>query len=175
MHANYPAQFQNAGRAGTRGACGFSLMALWLGSQGLLSLLQFQLFPGSDADVAHEAVARMPNPQTLLMPVIEHSTTRPLNPRALGEHPLDSQGAGLATLWPAKQFHQHSLGLLGANSGPSLPELPSIYPLGLMTMGGASVLPASAPWGPRVSPKKRNPKGEFRIHMTPPILAQVCP
>ena len=60
-------------------------------------------------------------------------------------------------------------------SGPSLPELPPIYPLGLMTMGGASVLPASAPWGPRVSPKKRNPKGEFRIHMTPPILAQVCP
>ena len=175
MHANHLAQFQNAGRARTRGACGFNLTAVWLRSQGLLSLLQFQLFPGSDADVHHEAVARMPNLQTLLMPVIEHSSTRPLNPRAPGEHPLDSQGAGLATVWPAEQFHQYQLGLLGANSRPSLPELPPTFPLGLMTMGGASVLPALAPRGPRVSPKKRNLKEEFRIHMTPHILAKVCP
>ena len=115
----------------------------------------------------------MPNPQTLLMPVVEHSTTRPLNPRAPGKHPLDSRKAGLAPVWPAEQFHQHRLGLLGANCGLSLPELPPRFPLGLITMGGASVLPASAPWGTRVSPKKRNPKKEFKIHMTAHVLAQV--
>ena len=115
----------------------------------------------------------MPNPQTLLMPVVEHSTTRPLNPRAPGKHPLDSRKAGLAPVWPAEQFHQHRLGLLGAICGLSLPELPPRFPLGLLTMGGASVLPASAPWGTRVSPKKRNPKKEFKIHMTAHVLAQV--
>lgn len=116
--------------------------------------------------------AKSPDPFDVCLGTQHH---RPLNPRAPGEHPLDSQGAGLAPVWPAEQFHQHQLGLLGANSRPSLPELPPTFPLGLMTVGGASVLPALAPRGPRVSPKKRNPKEEFRIHMTPHILARVCP
>lgn len=37
--------FKMQGGQGLGGACGFSLTALWLGSQGLLSLLQSQLLP----------------------------------------------------------------------------------------------------------------------------------
>lgn len=122
MHANYPAQFQNAGRAGTQGMWVQSNGTLaWFSGPpflcfslscflGLMLMLAMRQWPGCQIPRPFDACHRT------------HSTTRPSTPELWGTP--DPPGAGLATLWPAKQFHQHSLGLLGANSGPSLPELP---------------------------------------------------